>query len=266
MVATRSRGAYLGPLAWLALLGCGSEPSLHAGADKRMDEPMVDAGGAARVSPHDSPEAAALQPCADLADDPSHPFPMTIQAAVDRINALPRPVSIPCFVASLPRPFSIVATVNVTSAQPADGPDAPRLFIMSEGLVMSIVPGGMGRMLLEFGEVVTPDRSLKGEVKFPVEEAVSDSDPYTRVLYDANRTNCGLCHREEWPHPEIAGGYESLAFRPPLDTEMPLSDVRAVHERCDPLVSPYRCEMLTALFAFGPVEQGAFAPEVPLFY
>ncbi len=57
--------------------------------------------------------------------------PRTIDETVTLINALPKPLSLPCFLESLARPLEISASYGVFSAQPAKGIRSPRIFVIS---------------------------------------------------------------------------------------------------------------------------------------
>ncbi|HEY6877676.1 MAG TPA: hypothetical protein VI299_06630, partial [Polyangiales bacterium] len=89
------------------------------------------------------------------------PAPRTIAEVVARIDRLPTP-SIACLVASLPRPLSAVASVGASSLQPSVNFDSPRIFILFEGVVLSVTALGDGANAIELGEWVTPTRTLKG--------------------------------------------------------------------------------------------------------
>jgi hypothetical protein len=220
--------------------------------------PTPDAGQDAGPS-HAS---AALQACAALS---SGGGVSTIFTAVERLNALPEPVTPACFVASLPRPIDAVATTSVVSAQPAAGRDSPRVFLLLPGLVVSVVPDADGASLLEFAEWTTPLRTLKGELKFPLTRPLAPDAPLTRVHSHLGVTTCGLCHRNEAPHDTIDGGFVSDAFRPDPGTLVPIDELAQRHAECPPGESTLRCEVLHALFDFGALRQGAFSPEVALF-
>ena len=103
--------------------------------------------------------------------------PRTIAETVALVNALPRPVTVACFLESLERPLYVNATRSFISLQPAVGNRSPRLFLMFEGMSMSVVPEGSGSKLIEFGEFVTPERTLKAEIKTPVVAEVKPDDP-----------------------------------------------------------------------------------------
>ena len=185
--------------------------------------------------------------------------PRTIAEAVERINALPAPASLPCFVASLPRPLTLVAANSLSSAQPSSGRDNPRIFIVSDTMTMSVVPDGIGRNLLEFGEYVGPVRSTKAELAFPLTRPVDHGAPYRDRPDERTVSLCGVCHTSQEPHPTIPGAFISDALRPAHYYEMTLADVQKARATCDTeqSITP-RCEMLRALFDYGEVREGAF--------
>jgi hypothetical protein len=189
--------------------------------------------------------------------------PARISDVVARINQLPPPASIACLVASLPRPLSVVATQSQFSAQPSAGPDSPRLFIMLGALTLSVVPEGDGQHLLEFGEWVTPLRTLKGELAFPVARPVGEDAPYHVLYMDQAVTTCGFCHANEEPHPTIPSAFVSDALRPAPRHELKLSELLKVRRACDDQAgSGPHCALLRALFDHGEVRQGAFEEQV----
>lgn len=193
------------------------------------------------------------------------PHPRTVGQVVERIDALPRPVTIPCLVASLPRPLSVVATTSAFSAQPADGRRSPRVFLMGDPLILSIAISGAGKDLLEFAERTDPARTLKAEVGFPVTGAIVPDDAFARVRTGPSQTNCGLCHRAEAPHPTVDGGFVSAAFRPNPGELVPLAELKAELASCDPASERDRCLRLIALLGLGPTTQGAFPSAFELF-
>lgn len=185
--------------------------------------------------------------------------PRDTSALVARINALPEP-SLPCLLASLPRPLSLVATSNVFSAQPASGRDSPRIFVLYEGLTLSVVPRGEGSELLELGENVSSSRSLKGELAFPVARPLREDAPF-HDLYDAELrvSRCGVCHANEEPHPSLPAAFVSDAYRGHPAYDVPIARLRETRAACaaPPNDAP-QCAMLRALLDHGEVRQGAF--------
>lgn len=184
--------------------------------------------------------------------------PRTVDEVIARINALPMPVSAPCFTASLPRPLSLVATTSRFSAQPAGGPDDPRLFIFTPGALLSVVIGGKAKDLLEIGELVTDNRTLKAEIVFPVAAPITRDAAYAHLDYAPTITSCGLCHTGEEVHPAHPLARTSIAFRPVARTLMSLDRARALSAACDPAVERERCVAWASVFGFGEVVPGTF--------
>lgn len=206
--------------------------------------------------------SASLRRCAEEGAPLS-----TIANAVTRLNALPRPADGPCFIAALPRPLGLVASLGTMSAQPAAGESSPRLFFLLPGLVISAVPDGDGSKVLEFGEWTSETRTLKGEIGLPITAPLAIDAPFTRVLRGTDQTMCATCHRAEIAHPSIPNAFVSAAFKPRPGTLVSFDDVKALHETCIRTDDPSaRCAMLHAVFDFGTVTAATFAPEVETFF
>lgn len=175
--------------------------------------------------------------------------PATIAQAIELINTLPRPVTIPCFVRALDRPLRLNATDSVFSAQPAQGRDRPRIFIAAGALIMSVSLGDKGLALLEFGELDARGDSIKGELRFPIEAQLSPSAPFAHLAYDATLSTCGLCHSQERLVSVIEGHpvYRSRALRPQGYTQVSLDELHELNLSCDEPASA-RCALLDALF------------------
>jgi hypothetical protein len=217
--------------------------------------------GAKEAGPHAASEA--LVRCAESKGEIG-----SIAEAVARLNALaPKGGDGPCFVATLPRPLAVVATIGTTSAQPANGRGAPRIFFMLPKIVISAVPAGDGSKVLEFGEWMGSTRTLKGEIGLPVTTPLAADAPFTRVLQGTDRTLCATCHREEDRHPTIANAFVSVAFKPEPATVVTLEDLEELHRLCTQAGDAgSRCTMIHALFDFGEVTQGSFSPVVETFF
>lgn len=187
----------------------------------------------------------------------------SIADVVARLDALQPPVDGPCFIATLPRPLAVVATIGAMSVQPAAGPSSPRIFFLLPKLVVSAVPSSDGSKVLELGEWMTTTRTLKGEVALPVTSPLTADAPFRRVLDRNGRTTCANCHRDEAIHPSIPDAYVSVAYKPALGTFVTFNELQKLHDACTHEDDQSeRCAMFHAIFDFGEVHAGAFAAEV----
>lgn len=191
--------------------------------------------------------------------------PQNIPEALVLMNSLPKPTTLECFLQSLARPLSVYLTSSSQSLQPSPGARSPRTFIVNEDLVMSIVFDGEAGETLEFGFRTTQDRSIKTEILFPLEEDVTLSGLFDRVL-TGSVTMCGRCHTGEifTTHEAFPDGvYESAVIEPSSVYQVDLEALRAEEEACDPSVESNRCGMLDALFDFGEVRQSPLWVDPP---
>lgn len=205
-----------------------------------------------------SPDAGAwyeaeLSPCRIGGD-----APRSVDDVIARLNALPRPVTVPCFTASLPRPVGLLATTSRFSAQPAGSNETPRLFLITDSLVLSVVADGPGKDLLELGELVGGGRSLKAELKFPFDGPVSREEAYSHLEFSPSTTSCGLCHTAEQPHPAHRFARTSVALRAPARTVLPLEGTRRLAQTCDVTSTRDRCLRWMSVFGFGEVSAASF--------
>ena len=207
----------------------------------------------------DSGEVELPRGCPPPAGAPTRP--QSIEDVVALLNALPKPTSLACFLESLERPLAVYATSHAFSAQPADGEGSPRLFVFFEPLVLSVVPVGIGRHLLEMAVDVGDERSIKAELVFPVQAELQPAAPFQQVEQGGS-TTCAGCHPSESRATAItyAAAYVSDALQPPADTEVPVAFVLEHQRACDRASEPERCEILDAVFGHGEVVAHAFAP------
>lgn len=189
--------------------------------------------------------------------------PGSIAGVVALANALPRPLSLSCFLESLDRPLHVHTTRSTVSLQPSAGDRSPRIFLFSGSLILSVVPEGKGSPLMEMGQLVDPARSLKAEIRFPLEGPLGPDDPYEHVR-DANGTTCRFCHPDEAPAPQVApAAYVSGAFKPSPGGRVTLDFLAQERARCDGAAEPDRCAILRALFDHGEVRWREFPASVP---
>jgi hypothetical protein len=238
----------------LALAGCGDADVASAPRDAEQD--AEDAGDAA---PGQLPDDAGVEPARCRAPEGVSTSPHSIAEVVALLNALPKPVTLPCLLETLARPLALSATDSVFSLQPARGAKSPRIFLQFDGLILSVVPDGDGAPLLEMGERRSATTSLKAELAFPITAELDAAAPYVRLPFDENLTNCGVCHQGEVAAQDIAQPFATIsqALRPRADQRVPLERVLAEARACDPSVEPERCAMLDALVAPlpGPIER-----------
>ena len=196
--------------------------------------------------------------------------PQTIEQAVALINTLPRPVTVDCVVQALDRPLHMNATDSIFSAQPAQGRSSPRVFIFSGPLILSVTLGSQGLHLLEFGQLLEdePGVSIKGELAFPVQDELPPSAPYAHIRHNDRLTTCGLCHAQERERGHLDGVpiTSSRALRPSDRFVIPLVEVWAEVERCDPQAEPARCALLRALFEREPAQERLFPESIDVFF
>lgn len=193
--------------------------------------------------------------------------PTSVMAVVELLNTMPKPVELSCFVESLKRPLGLQASRSIFSAQPASGTESPRMFLFYDPLIMTVVPEGMGSHLLEFGEQRADGRSLKAEIEFPVEKAIQPTEPFERVMYDDEVTNCSFCHGAEEQDPSIAftRAFLSRAFRPLDNLHVDLDQLAQGALTCDPALEPERCALLNATFGWGEVLERPFSETMGMF-
>ena len=212
-------------------------------------EASVDGSGGA---PDVTAEPARCAPASGTTGHPS-----SIAETVDLVNGLPKPVSLACFLEALERPLRMVATQSVFSAQPATGRRSPRIFLFGEGIIVSVVPEGSTRNLLEMGQATSPGNSIKAELEFPITEAITLATAFERLPLDGI-TTCGVCHDGRMPALGIEGAFESEVLRPEDRELVPLTELEDEARRCDGQVEPERCAMLGALFQHGEVVAAEF--------
>jgi len=243
-VSTLIRRAHFLAVWLLVVCGCGAEPAGDQGA------------AAARPA---TPDCRAPAGVSDA--------PRTVAETVTLINALPKPLSLPCFLESLARPLQLQASISLFSAQPSKGQRTPRIFLFRDPLVMSIVPDGDGSELLEFGEQRPSLRSLKAEIAFPVSAPLEPSAPYEGLMFNPQLTTCGGCHANEQQESELSGArtFVSVALRPRQVDRVSVLSLGHELEICDRAQEPLRCAMLDALLGWGQVTEREFPAEMATF-
>lgn len=212
------------------------------------------------------PTPAAAPRC--VAPDGVDTSPNSLIDVVALLDALPRPVTVECFVESLERPLKVIASSSTFSAQPA-AQGSPRVFVLYDNFVISFVPMGDGSHVLEFAEERPDARSVKAELHVPIERDITYAD-FTHIENSAEipPTICGGCHHGEAPVDDIPLGvfYASEALRPSLAETVRVQDLEDLHTYCDPAFDERRCSIFSAMFDHGPVEDTDFPRALPTIY
>ena len=201
-----------------------------------------------------APETASCRPALGVSGAPT-----TIPELLVLLNSLPKPTSLACFLEALERPLTVYMTESNNSLQPSPGPRSPRTFILRSNLELSIVPEGDASNTLLLGFRPEPSRSIKAQIDFPLTGNVSEATLFERSQQTPTTSSCGSCHVDEvkTEFPGFPSGvFESDVF-PPFDMyQVSVASVRAEAASCDAAVEAKRCELLSALYDHGEVEQG----------
>ncbi|MFK7827415.1 MAG: hypothetical protein AB8G05_24940 [Oligoflexales bacterium] len=210
------------------------------------------------------PEIVEAPPC--VADE-TLASPKTIEEAVTLINSLPMPVSIVCLLQALKKPFRLVATRSSLSAQPANGEETPRFFLFYDQLIISVVPGGDGKDLVEFSYLLSNRESIKGELEFPVSSQLDLKEPYTTSLNrKGDGSRCAVCHVNERPASEDfpENAFISKAIKP-MNTQISRQfTLDKILLDCQSAKTE-RCDMINALLE-APYEVTDFPESMPSFF
>lgn len=192
--------------------------------------------------------------------------PKTIEDVVNLINALPKPVTLSCFLESLARPIYANASNSTTSTQPAFSTRSPRIFILIDNLTIAIVPEGPGSDQIELS-VMTGSLSLKGEIAFPVTANLSPTAAYDRIRFGTG-TSCQTCHGVEYQAFQITGteAFLSNALRPKPATKVSLPFLMNESLNCSAFAEPKRCEILRGIFLPGSVTEKDLPANLPTLF
>lgn len=204
--------------------------------------------------------ASQLLACDQIAD--SLRTPNSIAETINLINALPKPLSIDCFLRSLKKPLKVMAVNNGFSAQPAIGNQSPRIFIVNTKLALSVAPSGAGKFLLELSEPSSSTKSYKGELMFPVSQSLDPLLVFSTTAdpQSSGNSRCILCHRNE---EKTRYGNIGFAFNSEIIRPNELQRVFSLYLRnqaymCNPAADKYRCDMLNAIFMTGEAQDADF--------
>lgn len=183
----------------------------------------------------------------------------TIDDAVRLANALPKPLTVDCFVANIKKPLKVFAVDNPFSAQPSFGVNSPRIFIISNNLTISVVPDGAGKDFIEFSLITGQMVSVKGEFAFPITGQLESDLPYTRILEKPFGTACRVCHQNENRNTSITTGeaYNSNILTPDPFKRISQSYLRSQASVCAQ-PDDFRCRLLKTIYIDGSASDTLF--------
>jgi hypothetical protein len=207
---------------------------------------MIGAGCAASDGDGPASEPSFVNGCRGI----SSALPRSIQEMVDTVNALPKPVELPCLLESLPRPLEVYATLSTLSAQQTFNRAYPRIFLFADPLIFSVVPDGIGASLLEMAEQRAMGRSIKAELEFPVETELTSATPYEKVMFSETNSTCAFCHADETMVEDLTFTqvFESVSLRPVPWQQVGIEELLRTTAACDALAEPEQCAMVKAIF------------------
>ncbi len=209
------------------------------------------------------------EPVASRCERPENIVLEDIQSVVDWINAMDKPLTLPCFITSLPRPLKTHSSISDFSAQPSVGRRSPRVFFFFDQLILTVavdqdlddaIPTEDEDHLLELSFVVDEADLLtdKGEIAFPVVAPLPDSAPYSRVLFSEVNSNCAFCHPNESSVRSIEDVpiLQSSMLKPTIS--LPIVELATERAACDRQDEPHRCDMLSSIVDHGELQNQDF--------
>ena len=208
---------------------------------------------------------AALEPTCTLPAGASNTFTTTL-GMMALINAMPKPLSLACFLEVLPNTHQLAGSSSGASVQPAHDVNNPRLFLVIGDMLLGIVPDGPDKDSLEFSMLAGSTESVKGELKFPVTDNLDPVNPFTRIQNSGRPgTTCGLCHVNETDTSAQygTGSYQSRALRPTAASTISAFELQSQAEKCatDP---SNRCRIWRAAYITGKTGLYTFPADMPV--
>jgi hypothetical protein len=207
-----------------------------------------------------------------LCDPPSGAIITDVQSVVDWINAMEKPLTLPCFIESLPRPLKIQPAYSEFSAQPSPGYHSPRIFFFFDRLILTVAVDQdfveYPYPLLEMSYLVDESALIttKAELKFPVTETLSPAAPYTGLSFNDNISQCSFCHPQESILTTIDDIpiYQSSILRP--TTPLPVNRLHQENDGCVAEEEPHRCAMLSSIVDHGELQPHSFPVGSPTIF
>ena len=212
----------------------------------------------------DAPDALCVSPAGAAITD--------VQSVVDWLNAMPKPVTLPCFLESLPRPLKIQPAFSEFSAQPSPNYQSPRIFLFFDRLILTVAIdqdfAEFPYPLLEMSYMVNEQDLIttKAELKFPVTESLSAAAPYTGLSFNDRISQCSFCHPSESILDEVEGIpiYQSSILKP--TTPLPVNQLYTENDSCNAAEQPHRCAMLSSIVDHGELQPYSFPTNAPTIF
>lgn len=214
--------------------------------------------------PGDSPGVICVPPAGAVITD--------VQSVVDWLNAMPKPVTLPCFIESLPRPLNIQSALSEFSAQPSLGQRSPRIFFFFDRLILTVVAdqdfAEYPHPLLEMSYLVDEQELIttKAELKFPITDTLSPAAPYTGLSFNDRISQCSFCHPKESVLARLDDIpiYQSSILKP--TTPLPISQLYVENDNCIVEEEPHRCAMLSSIVDHGELQPYSFPAGAPTIF
>lgn len=186
--------------------------------------------------------------------------PLNVDQVVELINRIEKPVTVNCLISFLQAPLKIYAVNNQASAQAAAGFESPRIFIFNQNLILSVVPDGDGKDFVEMSEVVGIFRSIKAELKFPINDIIVNGDAFKSIINSQGLSTCRGCHDNAVVADQITTGPAFITdmVLPDPNKRVPASNLNFWARNCDANANPFRCEMLKVIMINGRAEESNF--------
>lgn len=186
--------------------------------------------------------------------------PLTVNQVVELINRIEKPVTVSCLISFLEAPLKIYAVNNQASAQAAASFESPRIFIFNQNLILSVVPDGDGKDFVEMSEVVGIFRSIKAELKFPINDIIVSGDAFRSIINNQGVSTCRGCHDNAEVANQITTGPAFITdmVLPDPNKRVPATNLNFWARNCDVNSNPFRCEMLKVIMINGKAEESNF--------
>jgi len=180
-----------------------------------------------------------------------------VQSVVDWLNAMPKPVTLPCFIASLPRPLNLQPAFSEFSAQSSPDLHNPRVFLFFDKLILTVAIdqdfAEAPHPLLEMSYLLDEQNLIttKAELKFPILDSLLPATPYTGLSFNDRISQCSFCHPDESVFSRLNDIpiYQSAMLKP--THPLPINQLYQERSTCGADENLHRCAMLSSIVDHG---------------